>query len=89
VRGFFWAKAQRFSANSGDACGCHNPLGGVVVVILPVLWFRVKTLDLTVSTAAAVYVVTLLGASSWSPDITQYRFNVFGGKFWFFRVFFS
>jgi hypothetical protein len=81
VRGFFRAKAQRLSANGGDACGCHNPLGGVVVVILLVLWLRVKTLDLTVSAAAAVYVVTLLGASSWSPDTTWYRFNVFGGKF--------
>jgi hypothetical protein len=80
-------KAQRFGANGGDACGCRNPLEGFVVVILPVLWLRVKTLDLTVS-AAAVYVVTLLGASSWSPDITRYCFNVFGGKFWFFRVFF-
>jgi hypothetical protein len=89
VRGFFWAKAQRLSANGGDACGCRNPLGGVVVVILPVLWLRVKTLDLTVSAAAAVYVVTLLGASLWSPDSTRFHFNVFGGKFWFFRVLFS
>jgi hypothetical protein len=87
MRGFFRAKAQRLGVNGGDACGCHNPLEGFVVVILPVLRLRVKTLDLTVS-AAAVYVVTLLRASSWSPDITQYRFNVFGGKFWFFRVFF-
>jgi hypothetical protein len=88
-RGFFRAKAQRLCANGGDACGCRNPLGGVVVVILPVLRLRVKTLDLTVSAAAAVYVVTLLGAPLWSPDSTRFRFNVFGGKFWFFRVFFS
>jgi hypothetical protein len=38
----------------------------------------VKTLDLAVTTAAALCVVTLLGASSWSPDTTWYRFNVFG-----------
>jgi hypothetical protein len=44
VRGFFWAKAQCFSTDGGDARGCRNPLGGVVVVILPVLWLRVKTL---------------------------------------------
>jgi hypothetical protein len=68
VRGFFRAKAQRLSANGGDACGCRYPLGGVVVVILSALWLRVKTLDLVVSTAAALCVVTLLGASSWCPD---------------------
>jgi hypothetical protein len=61
VRGFFRAKAQCFNTNGGDACGCRNPLGGFVVVILPVLWLWVKTLDLTISTAATVYVVTLLG----------------------------
>jgi hypothetical protein len=38
VRGFFRAKAQRFSANIGDACGCHFPLDGVIESILPVLW---------------------------------------------------
>jgi hypothetical protein len=44
VRGFFRAKAQCFSTNDGDACRCRNPLGGAVVVILPVLWLQVKTL---------------------------------------------
>jgi hypothetical protein len=45
VRWFFWAKAQRFGANGGDACGCRNPLDGAVVVTFsaPKLW--VKTLD--------------------------------------------
>jgi hypothetical protein len=47
------------------------------MVILPVLRLRVKTLDLAVSTAAALCVVTLLGASSWSPDATWYRLFVF------------
>jgi hypothetical protein len=47
-------KAQRFSSNGGDACGCRNPLEGVVVVIFPVLWLRVKTLDLTISAATMV-----------------------------------
>jgi hypothetical protein len=77
VQGFFRAKAPRFSANDDDACGCRIPLEGVVVVILSALRLRVKTLDLTVSTAAALCVVTLLGASSWSPVATQYCFVVF------------
>jgi hypothetical protein len=76
-REFFWAKAQRISANGGDACGCRNPFGGVVMVILPALRLRVKTLDLAVSTAPPLCVVTLLGASSWSPDTTWYRTFVF------------
>jgi hypothetical protein len=70
VRGFFWVKAQRLIANDGDACGCRYPLGGVIVVILSMLWLWVKTLDLVVSTAASLCVVTLLGASSWSLDST-------------------
>ena len=45
VEGFFRTKAQRLSANGSGACGCRNPLGGVVVVILPALRLRVKTLD--------------------------------------------
>jgi hypothetical protein len=77
VRGFFRAKAQRFSANGGDACGCLFPLRGVVLVIIPTLRLRVKTLDLVVSTAAALCVVTFLGASSWSPESTRFCFFVF------------
>jgi hypothetical protein len=49
--------------NGGNAYGCCNPLEGVIVVILSVLWLRVKTLDLTVLSVVVVYVVTLLGAS--------------------------
>jgi hypothetical protein len=60
----FRANAQRFGTNGGDACGCRIPLEGVIVVILPALWLQVKTLDLAVSTAAALCVVTLLRASS-------------------------
>jgi hypothetical protein len=45
VRRFFRAKAQRFDANGGDACGCRNPLGGVVVGTFYTLGLRVKTLD--------------------------------------------
>jgi hypothetical protein len=89
VRGFFRAKAQRLGTSGGDACGCRNPLGGVGVVILPTVRLRVKTLDLMFSTAAALSIVTLLGASSRSPDSTWYRFDVFGGKFLVFRVLFS
>jgi hypothetical protein len=70
VRGFFRAKVQHLGARGGDACGCRHPLGGVVVVILPALRLQVKTLDLIVSTAAALCVVTLLGASSQSPNST-------------------
>jgi hypothetical protein len=89
VPGFFQAKAQRLGASGGDACGCCHPLGGVIVVIFPVLRLQVKTLDLVVSTTAALCVVTLLGASSQSPDSTWYRFDVFGGKFLVFHVLFS
>jgi hypothetical protein len=47
------------------------------VAILPAIWLRVKTLDLSVSTAVAPCIVTLLGASSWSPDTTRFHFFVF------------
>jgi hypothetical protein len=57
---FFSGESSALSANGGDACGCRIPFGGAVVVILPVLWLRVKILDLAVSTAAALCVVTLL-----------------------------
>jgi hypothetical protein len=77
VRGFFWAKVHRFGANGGDACWCRIPLEGVVVVILPALRLWVKTVDLAVSTAAALCIVALLRASPWSPDTTRYRFSVF------------
>jgi hypothetical protein len=87
VCGCFRAKVQRLGANDGDACGCRNPLGGVVVGIRPALRLRVKTLDLTVSTTAAECVVTLLGASLWSPESTWSHPNVFGGKCEVFCVF--
>jgi hypothetical protein len=63
----FQVKAQRLGANDGDACGCRNSLGGVVVGIRPAVQLRVKTLDLAVLMMAAQCVITLLGASSWSP----------------------
>jgi hypothetical protein len=50
--------------------GVVTLLEGVIVVILSALRLRVKTLDLVISTVAALYVVTLLGASLWSPDST-------------------
>jgi hypothetical protein len=59
------------------------------VVIVPVLWLLVKTLDLTVSMVAALCVVTLLWASSWSLGDTWYRFIVVGDKFWFSVFIFS
>jgi hypothetical protein len=37
----------------------------------------VKTLDLMVSMTATLCVVTLLRASSWSPDSTRFRFFIF------------
>jgi hypothetical protein len=76
VRGFFRAKAQPFSANDVGACGCRFPLGGVVVVNLPALWLRVKTLYLVVLTAAALCVVTFLEASSWITESIRFRFFV-------------
>jgi hypothetical protein len=39
-------KAQRSGANDGDACGCRDPLEGVVLATLSVLGLRVKTQDL-------------------------------------------
>jgi hypothetical protein len=62
------------------------PLGGIVVVILSALWLRVKTLDLVVSTAAALCVVTLLGRSPWSPD-SMVSFQCLRWQFLVFRVF--
>jgi hypothetical protein len=46
----------------------------------------VKTLDLVVSTAAALCVVTLLGASSWSPD-SMVSFQCLRCQVLVFRVF--
>ena len=44
-RELFRAKSQRFGADDGDACGCRDPLEGVVVATPDVLGLRVKTLD--------------------------------------------
>jgi hypothetical protein len=52
----FLAKAQRSGANDGDACGCHDPLEGVVAATLSALGLRVKTLDLVVSMTAVLLV---------------------------------
>jgi hypothetical protein len=74
----FLGESSALLANSGYACGCCFPLGGVVVVILSVLRLWVKTLDLAASMAAALCVVTLLGALLWSRlDTTQLCFFVF------------
>jgi hypothetical protein len=51
------------------------------VVTFSALRLRVKTLDREVSTTAARYVVTLLGASSWSSDFVKSCVGIFGGKF--------
>ena len=40
VEGCFRAKAPRFGANSDDACGCRNPLGGAVVGAFSALGLR-------------------------------------------------
>jgi hypothetical protein len=45
VRRFFRAKALCFGTNGGDACGCRNPLEGVVVGTFSIFGLRVKTLD--------------------------------------------
>jgi hypothetical protein len=50
----FLAKAQRSGAYDGDACGCRDPLEGVVAATLSALGLRVKTLDLVVSMTAAL-----------------------------------
>ena len=37
-------KSQHFGADGGDACGCRDPLGGVVMVT-PAACLRVKNLN--------------------------------------------
>ena len=66
------AKAPRFGAGDGGAFGHHYLLGGVVVGILPVIGFRVKTLARSMSSAAAAHrVVTLLGTLSRSSSLIR------------------
>jgi hypothetical protein len=73
-------KAQRSDANDGDARRCRDPLEGVIAATLSVLGLRVKAQDLVVSmTASLYYVVTSLGALSWSPGSFVLP-GVFGGK---------
>jgi hypothetical protein len=57
VCGCFGTKAQHPAPNDSDACGCRNPLGGVVMGIRSAVRLRVKALDLAVSTATAHCVV--------------------------------
>jgi hypothetical protein len=69
-RGFFRAKSQRFGANDGDACGCRDPLEGIIVATLSALGLRVKTLDLCgLGDDGACSVVSFLGALSWSSGL--------------------
>jgi hypothetical protein len=68
VRRFFWAKALRFGANGGDACGCRNPDGGAIVVTFSPLKLRVKTIDHAVSMMATRCLISLLGVSLWSSE---------------------
>jgi hypothetical protein len=76
----FLAKAQCSGANDGDACGCRDPLVGVVAAILSILGLQVKAQDLVVSMTVALYcVVTSLGALSWSPGSLVLA-DVYGGK---------
>ena len=44
VKGF-WVKSMCSGVNGGDACGCHNPIGGVVLVNFLVTGLRAKTPD--------------------------------------------
>jgi hypothetical protein len=58
-----------FGTDGGDACGCHFPLEDVEVffpVIARVLGETLVLLDLA---AAMLFIVTLLGASSWSLGV--------------------
>jgi hypothetical protein len=59
--GCFREKAQRLGVNDGDACMCHNPLGGVIVAIRPAVRLRVKALDLAVSTTTVLCIGFPLG----------------------------
>jgi hypothetical protein len=69
--------------HGGDACGCHNPLGDVVVVILSVLWLQVKTFDLRGLDGGDAVRRYPFGGAVVEPR-TWSHFIVFGGKFWFF-----
>jgi hypothetical protein len=42
---YFISRLLRFGANGGDACGCRNPLGGVVLDTFFALGLFVKILD--------------------------------------------
>jgi hypothetical protein len=85
--GFFRAKAQRFNANGGDACGYRYPLGGAVAATFTTLGLRVKTLDRLGLNVGGGCVITLLRASLWSSYFSQTCVDVFGGKSWFFLYF--
>jgi hypothetical protein len=87
MQGFFRSKPQRVSTNGDDACWFRNPLGGIVMVILYMLWLRVKTHDLAVSTAATLCVVTLLGASM--SLVANFGFFVFSIFNLLYKRFFS
>jgi hypothetical protein len=80
---FSRAKAQRFDANDGDACGYRYPLGGAVAATFTMLGLWVKTLDHLGLNVGGGCVVTLLRASLWSSDFSQTCVDVFGGKSWF------
>jgi hypothetical protein len=87
VQGFFRAKAQRFGANDGDACGCRNPFAGAVVVTFAMLGLRVKTLTLRSRRRRRVRRYPREGVvveprSPWS------RCGDFGGKPWLFLYFY-
>jgi hypothetical protein len=71
------AKARHFGANTGDACGCHDPRGGVIVVTVPTFRAPGENED---SMAALEYVITLLGSSSYNSGTSWSCSIVIGGQ---------
>jgi hypothetical protein len=88
VCGCFGTKAQHPAPNDSDACGCRNPLGGVVMGIRSAVRLRVKALDLAVSTATVHCVVFPLGGVGVEPCFDSVSCQCLRGNFGFSVFFF-
>jgi hypothetical protein len=71
------AKAFCLGTDGGDARGCRLPLEDVVVVLIYVSRFRVKTHVLMDSVAATVCAVTLMRALLWSSGALGFQSSDF------------
>jgi hypothetical protein len=57
----FFDESPALGANDGDACGCHDPLEGIVAATLFILVLRVKAPDLDLDDDGALEHRYLLG----------------------------